>query len=189
MVLKLKQHLEQSKGHESKGDESKGDKSQGQKRGSPDEESKGLLEATDEIARTSAELIPALHLAKEELAHELEANLKQLKDVISESTRVSKALESVLEEIQATSAQQEAEQSKQSPAKQKETSQGTDGGMNEQQKNGAEGKAKQDNADSESKGDAPPETQRGQAAGKQKEDNPRQTEGKVPKWQPPEGGQ
>lgn len=164
-------------------------------------------DAKSDVAIQSAQLIPALHQAKEELAKELEANLKQLKEVIVESNRVAKALESVLEEIQATSAQEEAEQSKQPPAKQKETSQGTDGGMNEKQKEGAEGKAKQDDSDSGakgdakqgdakqgdsssgSKGDAPPETQRGQAAGKQKEDNPRQTEGKVPKWQPPAGGQ
>ncbi|HLO03165.1 MAG TPA: hypothetical protein VK191_08660 [Symbiobacteriaceae bacterium] len=146
-------------------------------------------DGTDEIVVSSAQLIPALHQAKQELVKELESNLKQLKAVIAESNRVAKALESVLAEIQATSAQEEGEQAKQSPAKQKETSQGTDGGMTKQQKEGKEGKAKQDESDPSSKGDAPPETQRGQAAGKQKEDNPRQSEGKAPQWQPPEGGQ
>lgn len=167
-----------------KDEESKGDQ----------EESKGAEETAKEVANkaaiSSAQLIPALHQAKEELAKELEANLKQLKDVIAESNRVAKALESVLQEVQASSAQDEAEQTKQSPAEQKETSQGTDQGMNKQQKDGAEGKAKQEDPDAATaQGSAPPETQRGQAAGKQKEDNPRQSEGKVPKWQPPEGGQ
>lgn len=210
-MLKLKQHLGSNEEKKGRGRE----RSEQGDQGGQGEESKGLLETTDDIARTSAELIPALHLAKEELAHELEANLKQLKEVISESNRVAKALESVLEEVQATSAQEETEQTKQSPADQKKTSQGTDSGMNDQQKNGAEGKAKQSDdsaqgddgqrnqgagdkrdqgadgqgSGSGQKGDAPPETQRGQAAGRQKEDNPRQSEGKVPKWQPPQGGQ
>src|SRR5690606_41078190 len=50
---------------------------------------------------TAASMLTALHAAKQELAAELEANLKQLKAVLEETQRMQKQMEAVLKEARA----------------------------------------------------------------------------------------
>lgn len=53
---------------------------------------------TMRLQEASAEVFTALREAKEELADELEANLKQLKNVLEETQRIQKQMEAVLKE-------------------------------------------------------------------------------------------
>lgn len=49
----------------------------------------------------AAHILTALHAAKQELAEELEANLKQLKTVLEETQRIQRQMEAVLKEARA----------------------------------------------------------------------------------------
>ncbi|HWI51503.1 MAG TPA: hypothetical protein VNT01_05100 [Symbiobacteriaceae bacterium] len=53
------------------------------------------------LQQAAAEVISQLHSAKQELAQELEANLKQLKAVLKETQRIAKDMEAVLKEAKA----------------------------------------------------------------------------------------
>lgn len=51
------------------------------------------------LARAAAEIISGLHQAKEELAQELEVNLRQLRAVLEETQRIAHQMEAVLNEV------------------------------------------------------------------------------------------
>ncbi len=64
-------------------------------------------EARDRLEKASAEILTALHSAKQELAEELDANLKQLKTVLEETQRIQKQMEAVLAEARCSSGLEE----------------------------------------------------------------------------------
>ena len=55
----------------------------------------------DLYGEAAARVLTALHAAKQELAEELEANLKQLKTVLEETQRIQRQMEAVLKEARA----------------------------------------------------------------------------------------
>ena len=57
-----------------------------------------LKDGTPAQRAAAGELILALHAAKQELAADLETNLKQLKVVLEETKRIARDLEAVLQE-------------------------------------------------------------------------------------------
>jgi len=60
-----------------------------------------LKDGTPSQRAAAGELILALHAAKQELAADMEANLKQLKSVLEETKRIAKDMEDVLKEAKA----------------------------------------------------------------------------------------
>lgn len=56
---------------------------------------------SNQLRRASREVLTALHQAKQELAGEVEANLRQLKAVLTETERITRDLEAVLREARA----------------------------------------------------------------------------------------
>lgn len=76
-----------------------GEKQGEQKAGGSDQaQSGGSDRSTMRLQEASAEVLTALRQAKEELATEMEANLKQLKSVLEETQRIQKQMEAVLKE-------------------------------------------------------------------------------------------
>lgn len=63
-----------------------------------------------DLTRAAAEIISGLHKAKEELAQELEINLKQLHAVLEETQRIARQMKAVLSEIRGESQAQQEQQ-------------------------------------------------------------------------------
>jgi pyruvate/2-oxoglutarate dehydrogenase complex dihydrolipoamide acyltransferase (E2) component len=62
------------------------------------------------LQQSTADVIAALHEAKQELAKEMEANLKQLKAVLQETQRIAKDMEAVLSEAKGQPKQDEEDE-------------------------------------------------------------------------------
>lgn len=75
------------------------------------------------LAEASGEVLTALRAAKEELAKELEANLKQLKSVLEETQRIQKQMEAVLKETQCAPSLEERAKGKEGPPAEKRAGQ------------------------------------------------------------------
>lgn len=72
------------------------------------------------LQRAASEVIAELHAAKQEIAKELEANLKQLKAVLKETQKIAKDMEAVLREAQAKPPEEENATGDKSGGKQKQ---------------------------------------------------------------------
>jgi hypothetical protein len=149
---------------------------------------------------------PLAHQAKEQLVKELQANLKQLKAVMQESSQIAKALEAALSELQVA---EEKQTGKQDPAALKKQSQGTEARAesrqpsNQQQNGGGGGQSAQQSQSGGGGGtngvsswadrsgltqQAGP--QRGEAMGPGREDSPEKAKSQtVPSWEPPQSSQ
>jgi hypothetical protein len=72
------------------------------------------------LQRAASEVIAELHAAKQEIAKELEANLKQLKAVLKETQKIAKDMEAVLREAQAKPPEEEKATGDKSGGRQKQ---------------------------------------------------------------------
>jgi hypothetical protein len=74
----------------------------GQQEDGPEEADAGSCSPSRQrLEHAAGEVIAALHAAKQELAQEMDANLKQLKTVLQETKRIAKEMEAVLKEAKA----------------------------------------------------------------------------------------
>lgn len=108
----LQQLLGGQQGNEPKGQgEKKQAKADQQQDGGSDNSSEECVPipqwSPTRFGQAAAEVITQLHAAKQELAKEMEANLKQLKSVLQETQRIAKDMEAVLQEAKAEPSPQE----------------------------------------------------------------------------------
>lgn len=75
-----------------------GDKESDKQSGGGDQRRRWAVSPSKRLERSTGEVIAAFHQAKQELAKEMEANLKQLKAVLQETQRIAKEMEAVLRE-------------------------------------------------------------------------------------------
>lgn len=135
------------------------------------------------LAEASAEVLTALRAAKEELARELEANLKQLKSVLEETQRIQKEMEAVLKETQCAPSLQEQARGKGGPPREKKAARG-DQQQTQQGEQGLQGQSVQQGQQ------VPPWEQLqlhpGEPPSWEPPDlNQPQGDGALPAWQPP----
>lgn len=90
-----------AKAKESGGDQARGSRAPKPKESEQADTPRWNPFSADRLQRAAADVITELHAAKQELAKELEANLKQLKSVLQETQRIAKDMEAVLREAKA----------------------------------------------------------------------------------------
>jgi hypothetical protein len=120
------------------------------------------------LQRAAGEVIAELHAAKQELAKELEANLKQLKAVLKETQKIAKEMEAVLREAQAKPPEEDKSTGDKQRGNQKQNQQDA---WDPPTLKKTKGKKQQDEED--------------QSDEDENEDD-EQDQSQVPKWSPPE---
>jgi hypothetical protein len=123
------------------------------------------------LQRAASEVIAELHAAKQEIAKELEANLKQLKAVLKETQKIAKDMEAVLREAQAKPPEEEKATGDKSGGKQKQDA------WEPPTLKKTKGKQKQQDDDDQDDQDDQDENQ---------DDDQEQDEDQIPQWSPPE---
>ncbi|HYF78712.1 MAG TPA: hypothetical protein VD973_16360 [Symbiobacteriaceae bacterium] len=119
------------------------------------------------LQRAASEVIAELHAAKQEIAKELEANLKQLKAVLKETQKIAKDMEAVLREAQAKPPEEEKATGDKSGGKQKQDA------WEPPTLKKTKGKQKQQNDVDQDDQD-------------ENQDDEEQDENQIPQWSPPE---
>lgn len=123
------------------------------------------------LQRAASEVIAELHAAKQEIAKELEANLKQLKAVLKETQKIAKDMEAVLREAQAKPPEEEKATGEKQGGKQKQDA------WEPPTLKKTKGKQKQQEDDDQDDQDDQDQDQ---------DDEQDQDENQIPQWSPPE---
>ncbi len=95
------QQSSEKQGSGQQGSEKQGSARQASGKQGSSKQAGGASGGAERVKTKTSEIISELHQAKQELAAELEANLKQLKSVLQETQKIAKEMEAVLKEAKA----------------------------------------------------------------------------------------